>query len=120
MHDRTWQEGGVVKRKAKLIVGAVTAVAAIGIGTGIGIAGGGDDDRPLGGTDYDRATAAALEHVDGTVTETEVGDGGAAYEVEIRRPDGSQVEVQLDADFTVIGSEADDDGPNDRDGAGDD
>lgn len=49
----------------------------------------------------------------GTVTETEVGDDGSAYEVEIRRADGSQVEVQLDADFTVIASERDDDGPGD-------
>ena len=109
-----------MRRKTKLIVAAVTAVAAIGVGTGVGIAGAGDDDRPLTGSDYDQATAAALEHVDGTVTETEVGDGGAAYEVEVRRADGTQVEVQLDSNFEVIGSERDDDGATDRDGAGDD
>jgi hypothetical protein len=109
-----------MRKKTKLIVAGVTTVAAIGIGTGAGIASGGDDDRPLRGTDYDRATAAAVEHVgEGSVTETEVGDGGAAYEVEIRRPDGSQVEVQLDANFEVMGTEADDDGPNDN-GADDD
>ena len=39
------------------------------------------------------------------------GDDGAAYEVEVRRADGSQVEVRLGRDFTVIGEERDDDGP---------
>lgn len=69
-----------------------------------------DTDTPLTGTDLDQAVAAALEHTGGgDVTETEVGDDGAAYGVEIRIADGSQVEVNLDADFNVIGSEADDD-----------
>lgn len=69
-----------------------------------------DSDTPLSGTDLDQAVAAALEHTgEGEVTETEVGDDGAAYGVEIRLSDGSQVEVNLDADFNVIGSEADDD-----------
>ena len=41
------------------------------------------------------------------VTDTEVGDDGAAFSVEIRLDDGSQVEVNLDAEYAVIGSEAD-------------
>ena len=74
----------------------------------------GDDDRPISGEARDKCIAAALaEHPGGTVTETEVGDNGAAYEVEIRREDGSQVEVQLNGDCQVIGQEGDDDGPND-------
>ena len=40
------------------------------------------------------------------------------YEVEVRRADGSQVEVQLDRDFQVAGATGDDDDPGDRDGAG--
>jgi uncharacterized membrane protein YkoI len=76
----------------------------------------GDDDQPLTGTTLERATAAALAHTGGgTVTETEVGDDGAAYGVEVRLPDGRQVEVNLDANFKVIGQEADDDGPGDKD-----
>ncbi len=43
------------------------------------------------------------------MTETEIGDDGAAYEVEVRLSDGSQVEVNLDADFVVTGSAPDDD-----------
>lgn len=106
-------------KKTKLIAGAVAAVAVIGTATGVGIASGGDDDTPLRGRDYDRASAAALEYVgEGTVTETEVGDDGAAYGVEVRLDDGSQVEVQLDADFNVIGTEGDDDGPGDDEGSG--
>lgn len=67
-------------------------------------------DVPLTGQDLDRAVAAALAHTGGgTVTDTEVGDDGAAYGVEIVRPDGRQVELALDAGFTVVGEELDDD-----------
>lgn len=109
-----------MNKRTKLTVAAIGAVAVIGVGAGVGVAASGDDDKPLQGSDFDRATAAALDHVgEGTVTETEIGDDGAAYEVEIRLGDGSQVEVQLDGNFEVTGSEADDDGANDTDGAGD-
>ena len=107
-------------RKLAVIVAAVVAIAAV-LG-GIAIAGGvGDDDEPLTGSTLEQATAAALEHTGGgTVVETETGDDGAAYGVEIRLADGRVVEVELDEDFDVIGEEADDDGPNDRDGPNDD
>lgn len=107
-----------MKRRSKFtIVGVAVAVVAIGAGTGIGIAASnGDDDQPLTGGDLDMATAAALDHTGGgTVTETEVGDDGAAYGVEIQLDDGSQVEVNLDREFNVIGSAADDDGPGNTD-----
>ncbi len=52
----------------------------------------------------------------GTVTETETGDDGAVYSVEIELDDGRQVEVNLDENFDVIGQETDDDGPNDKEG----
>lgn len=73
-----------------------------------------DDDEPLTGTELQQAEAAALVAVgSGEVVEAEVGDGGAAYEVEIRLPDGRQVEVELDHDFGVIATGADDDGTTD-------
>lgn len=69
-----------------------------------------DSDAPLTGGDLDQAVAAALEHTGGgEVIETETGDDGAAFGVEVRLEDGSAVEVNLDADFVVIGSEPDDD-----------
>jgi hypothetical protein len=108
-------------RQRKLLVTAAAALALVGIGTGAVLALSGDDDRPLQGSARARATATALDHVGGgRVIETEVGDDGAAYGVEIMRPDGSVVEVSLDRDFRVIATEGDDDGPADTDGAGDD
>jgi hypothetical protein len=107
-------------KNRKVALGIVAGVAVIGGATGLGFAAA-DDDEPLTGTAYDRATEAALDHTGGgTVTETEAGDGGAAYGVEIRLDDGSQVEVELDEDFNVIGTEQDDDGPGDDDGPDDD
>jgi hypothetical protein len=109
-----------MSKRRKLIAGALAALVVVGIGTGVAVATGGDEEA-LTGNAYDRATAAALDHVgEGTVTETEAGDGAAAYEVEVRRDDGSQVEVQLNRNFDVIGSEGDDDGPNDVEEGGDD
>lgn len=106
------------------VIAAIATIAVLGAiaGTGYAIANGGDEE-PLTGDTYDRAVAAALAvYPDGEVTETEIGDDGAAYEVELRLPDGSQVEVQLDDGFKVLGSEPDDDGANgaDDDGADDD
>lgn len=109
-----------MKRKIVLIVALVVALGALSAGIAIA-AGVGGDDQPLSGSTLDKATAAALKHTGGgTVVETEIGDDGAAYGVEIRRADGSQVEVSLDANFNVIGGEADDDGANEQDGQDDD
>jgi hypothetical protein len=109
------------KRKVWAIVGVVLVVAAIAGGAGAVVATGGDDDEPITGQAYDRAVEAALAHTGGgTVTETEMGDDGAAYSVEVRLEDGSQVEVNLDKDFNVVGDEPDDDGAGDEDGANDD
>jgi uncharacterized membrane protein YkoI len=101
-------------RKAKWIGGGALAVALIGGGTGVAIATGAGDDRPLTGSALEKATAAALQHTGGgTVIETEAGDDGAAYAVEIRLDDGRVVEIGLDANFEVIGQESDDDGSAD-------
>jgi uncharacterized membrane protein YkoI len=109
-----------MNRKLAIIAALVLALGAAGAGIAIA-AGGGDDDQPLTGSELQRATASALAHTGGgTVTETEVGDDGAAYGVEVRLADGTQVEIQLDSSFEAIGKEADEDGPNDRNGAGDD
>jgi uncharacterized membrane protein YkoI len=105
----------------KLAVIAAVVLVAGAISAGFAVAAGGDDDRPLTGTSLEKATAAALAHTGGgTVTETEVGDDGAAYGVEIRLADGRQVEVNLDESFVVVGQENDDDGSGDTDDADDD
>jgi hypothetical protein len=108
-------------RRLALIIVLVLALGVLTAGVAIAAGGGGGDDKPLTGTTLDKARAAALAHTGGgTVVETEGGDEGAAYGVEIRLADGSQVEVSLDGNFDVIGQEADEDGPNDQDGSNDD
>jgi uncharacterized membrane protein YkoI len=102
-----------MKDKLKGVVIAVVAIAALAAGGAAiaGAAGGGDDDGPdkaITGTAFDRASAAALRATGGgKVTETEVGDEQSYYEVEVTKGDGSQVDVQLDRDFQVVGHEAD-------------
>jgi uncharacterized membrane protein YkoI len=109
-----------MNNKIKRIVIAVAAVAALGAG-GAAIAtaaGGGDDDgteKAISGGALDRASQAALAHTGGgEVTDTEVGDEESYYEVEVTRADGSQVDVQLDRDFQVVGAEGDSDRSEDR------
>lgn len=104
--------------RMKIVVTAAAVVALVAVATGAGVTRVGDDE-PLTGTVLEQATAAALAATGGgEVVGTEVGDDdGSAYEVEVRLPDGSQVEVQLDADFAVIATEADDDGSGDDDGS---
>jgi uncharacterized membrane protein YkoI len=66
------------------------------------------EGTPVTGGALDRASAVALERVGGgQVTGTEVGDEEGAYEIEVTRDDGSQVDVHLDADFNVLDAEDD-------------
>ena len=99
-----------MNRKTTLItLAAAAAIVAGGTGAGIAAANGGDDhEAPITGDALDKASAAALEHTgEGRVTETEVGDEESYYEVEVTLDDGSQVDVQLDKSFDVVGSSAD-------------
>ena len=65
----------------------------------------GDRRRPpITGSALDRASHAALKEAGGgKVTETEAGDEESYYEVEVTKADGSQVDVQLDRSFAVVG-----------------
>jgi uncharacterized membrane protein YkoI len=87
----------------------LTAVGALAAGGTAIAAGGSDDDtaKPVSGGALERAKAAALADTPGTVTETETGDEESSYEVEVTRPDGSQVDVQLDRSFNVVSSSTD-------------
>jgi uncharacterized membrane protein YkoI len=112
-----------MKDKLKGVAIAIAAVAVLAVGAAAiaGATGGGDDaaDQAISGQALDRAKAAALDHTGGgTVTETEAGDGEGAYEVEVTRANGSQVEVQLDKGFNVISQAGDDDtgGENESEG----
>jgi uncharacterized membrane protein YkoI len=104
-----------IGRKTAVIAGVVAVVG--GVTGGVAIAAGGDDDankQPISGSALDRATKAALAHTgEGRVTETEVGDEESYYEVEVTLDDGSQVDVQLDESFEVVGSEGDSENDDD-------
>jgi uncharacterized membrane protein YkoI len=101
--------------KTKGVLAAVAAIAAIGGGTAAiaGASGSAEDgaegpDQAITGSALDKASAAALDHTGGgQVTDTEVGDEESYYEIEVTRDDGSQVDVQLDRSFQVVGDEAD-------------
>ena len=114
-----------MKDRVKGIAAALAAVAALGVGgAAIASAAGGSSSQPAaesdeganeapdqaisGGSALDKASAAALDHTGGgQVTDTEVGDEESYYEVEVTLDDGSQVDVQLDRGFQVVGDEAD-------------
>ena len=113
------------KRMPWIAGGIALAVAVIAGGAGIVVATGGDDSEPpITGDALERAWAAALAYTGGgTVTETEAGDEDSYYEVEVTLDDGSQVDVQLDESFNVVGGSADDesdDGEGDDDDSSDD
>jgi len=99
------------KLKGALIATGVIAVLATGGAAIAGATGGGDDegrDTAITGSALDRAGQAALSEVgSGKVTDTEAGDEQGAYEVEVTKADGSEVDVHLDKSFAVIGSETD-------------
>jgi uncharacterized membrane protein YkoI len=104
-----------VKDKLKGIVIAAAAIAGLALG-GAAIAGaaggGGEDgaggDKPITGSALDKASAAALRSTGGgKVTGSEAGDEESYYQVEVTRDDGSQVDVQLDRSFHVVGSKVD-------------
>jgi hypothetical protein len=102
-----------MQRNMRIAIAAAVAVVAIGAGGAaiVGAANGDDADTPITGPALARASQAALDHTgQGRVTGTEVGDEESYYEVEVTLDNGSQVDVQLDRNFRVVGSTADHEG----------
>ena len=105
-------------KKRIAFVAALVAVAAA-VAAGFAVAGSRDDhEQPITGTALTRASEAALAVTgEGRVTETEVGDEDAHYEVEVTLSDGREVDVHLDRSFAVVSSAADaDDSDGDESG----
>jgi len=100
-----------MKSRTKWIAAGAATVVLLGAGTGVAVAAGsgdGGDDTPITGTALEQASAAALDFTGGgRVTETESGDEESLYEVEVTLDSGKQVDVQLDAQFKVVGSKTD-------------
>lgn len=97
------------RTKRIAIAVAVTAAGLATAGVAVVSASTKDDaETPITGTDLQKASDVALAFTgQGRVTGTEVGDEESFYEVEVTLDDGTEVDVQLDADFQVVGSEAD-------------
>ena len=108
-----------MKRRTMAIIAGAVLVGGLLVG-GATVALGSDDDdgteQPITGVELEQATDAALTHLgEGTVTETEIDDEESKYEVEVTLEDGTQVDVQLDENFEVVGTEADDDSADGED-----
>lgn len=95
------------------LVGGGTALVMAGV-AGVTVAATGDSETPITGDALEQASEAALaETGGGEVTDTEIGDEESYYEVEVTLDDGTEVDVQLDADFEVVGTEEDAAGEDD-------
>jgi hypothetical protein len=109
----------------KLIIGAAVALMLL-VGAGVAYASGssGDGSEQSTGPGMEQAKGVALDHVNGRVTATEFQDEEGYYEVEVTKPDGSQVDVHLDKNFNVIDAQSDgggsdtQDAPNDSNDSG--
>ncbi len=106
-------------RSKRIILPTIAAVAALGIGSVVWAS---TANANLEGSERDRVSTAATEAVGGgKVVDAESSDDpGEAYEVEVRKADGTEVDVTLDKDLNVLRQDADDrDDVNDSDDAND-
>jgi hypothetical protein len=104
-------------RRPTMILAGLAALSALALG-GAAIANAtgvvGDDGQQLSASEADRAGVAALRAAGGgTVLESEREDG--VIEVEVRKSDGSVVEVQLDSSYRVLGVGGDEETDDDED-----
>jgi hypothetical protein len=102
-------------RRRKLLIGGAVVLTLGAGGVGIAQAVGGDDEQATG-ADADRAKAAAVKLVGGgsAVGVERDDDDGEAWEVEVKRPDGSVVEIGLTSDLRKARADRDDDGSKDE------
>jgi hypothetical protein len=95
-------------KRTLIVIAGIAAVAGGGAAIA-GAAGSGDSSKPVpAGADRDRAEAVALQQTGGgKITGTEINDEEGAYEIEVTRGDGSQVDVHLDSRFHVLNAKPD-------------
>jgi hypothetical protein len=115
-----------MRRRLTMILAGLAALAAFALG-GAAIANatgvvGEDEGQQLSSSEVDRAGAAALRATGGgTVQESERdNEKGATFEVEVRKPDGSVVDVRLDSSYRVVAVDGDTQSNDDDAGGQDD
>ncbi len=94
----------MTKRPKILIVGLAVVALAAG-GAGMAVATGEDDSaEQVSGPGADQARDAALEITGGgDVRSVELdSEKGATWEVEVAKPDGSEVDVRLDDNYDLV------------------
>ena len=99
-----------MKRTKRIVITAAVAVAGLATAgvAAVNASTSDDADTPITGSDLQRASDAALASTgQGRVTGTEIGDEESYYEVEVTLEGGTEVDVQLDQGFQVVGSKAD-------------
>lgn len=92
---------GKTRTGIRIAIGALALVLA-GVGTAYAVVGDGD---AFTGVTADRARSAAVEAVPGGragEVDRAPGASNALYAVAVTRPDGTSVQVRLDARFTVL------------------
>lgn len=98
-----------MKRKLIAAGAAVAVLATGGAGAAMAFGGGHDGDSTLTGPDANRAIAAALKETGGGQANAVERDSekGATYEVEVRKTDGSTVDVRLDSSYRLVAIDSD-------------
>jgi len=97
-----------MRKRAKVaIAGGVLALGLVGAGTALAVSGGNDGGGSVSGPDADHARAAAVAAAPGgQAGQVRMGsDGGAAYDVDVTKPDGTRLDVRLDRNFAVLGTQ---------------
>jgi hypothetical protein len=92
-----------------IVGGSVLALAAGGAGAAVAIGSGDEGENNAHGPGADQATAAALKlfpggHANAVERDSE---DGATWEVEVRKADGSTVDVRLGQNYQLVVVEAD-------------
>ncbi|GIF69969.1 hypothetical protein Ais01nite_80040 [Asanoa ishikariensis] len=96
-----------MKIPKRVLISTVAAVVVLGIGGTVWATTASASD--VDGGERERVANAATQAVPGTVEDVETSDDpGEAYEVEVRKADGTEVDVALDKDLKVVGQDASD------------
>ena len=98
-----------MNKRTLWIVLSITVVAVLTL-AGVALAGGAfeSDEAQASGPQAEQAKATALGYVAGTAGAVERdGEDGATWEVEVTRPDGSQIDVRLDEAFKLVATDGD-------------
>ncbi|WP_182376452.1 PepSY domain-containing protein [Nocardioides sp. WS12] len=105
-------------RRKRIVLPAIAAIAVLAVGGTIWTA---TADNDVKGDERNRVASAATSAVGGgEAVDVETSDDlGEAYEVEVRRADGSEIDVTLDENLKVVGKDVDDVDDDRDDRAGD-